>query len=115
LEEDDCALSRTAPNQLAPFSLTVLDVNVPAGILQTAIAERAIDKYSLVQDEVLIFKNFTLESIHHLNPLRQVARLVLGHCCVQPGINRSAKRTRTGYASNGGGATRGTLNAVVYL
>lgn len=64
LQEDHRALSRTAPHELAALALTVLNVNVPAGILQAAIAERAIDKDSLVQDEVLILKNLTLESIH---------------------------------------------------
>jgi hypothetical protein len=39
-------------------------VDVPAGILQAAIAEGAIDKDSLVQDEVLTLKNLALESIH---------------------------------------------------
>ncbi len=64
LEENHSALGRATPNELAPLPLTVLDVDVPAGILQAAIAEGAIDKDALVHDEVLTLKNLSLESIH---------------------------------------------------
>ena len=64
LQKDHGALGRATPDELAPLPLAVLDVDVPAGILQAAIAEGAIDKDSLVQDEVLTLKNLALESIH---------------------------------------------------
>lgn len=64
LQENDGVLRRAAPHELTSFTLTVLDVDVAAGILQTAVAERAIDKDSLVEDKVLALKYLIVESIH---------------------------------------------------
>ena len=64
LEQHDRALRRSAPNELAAFSLAVLNVNIPAGILQAAISEGAMYEHSLIKNHMLVFENLVLVSGH---------------------------------------------------
>jgi len=43
-------LRRCPPDELATFSLTVLHVDVAAGIFETAILEGAVDENPIIQD-----------------------------------------------------------------
>ena len=64
LQQHDGALRCSAPNQLATFTLTVLDVNVSARILQAAVLKRAIYEHPLIKNHVLILEDLVLMSIH---------------------------------------------------
>jgi hypothetical protein len=48
LQKQDGALRRASPDQLATFTLAILNVNVPARILQAAILELAIHVDAIV-------------------------------------------------------------------
>lgn len=64
LKKQDGALRGPSPNELATFSLAILDVNVPARILQAAILKLAIHIDAFVQNYVLILKDLVLISVH---------------------------------------------------
>jgi len=49
---------------LAAVALAVLDVHVPAGVFQAAILERAVDKYSVIENQVLVFEDFIFVASH---------------------------------------------------
>jgi len=64
LQQHHGPLRRGAPDELATLALTVLHVDVTAGILQTAILERAVDKHPVVKNQVLVFEDFVFVSSH---------------------------------------------------
>jgi hypothetical protein len=64
LQKQDGALRGAAPDKLATLALTILNVNVPARILQAAILELAIHVDAIVQNHVLILKDLALMSVH---------------------------------------------------
>ena len=64
LQEQDGALRGPSPNELATFSLAILNVNVPARILQAAILKLAIHIDAFVQNYVLILEDLVLISVH---------------------------------------------------
>jgi hypothetical protein len=64
LQKQDGALCGAPPDELATFSLAVLNVNVPARILQAAILELAINIDAIVQNHVLIFEDLVLIAVH---------------------------------------------------
>jgi len=49
---------------LAAVALAVLDVHVPAGVFQAAIFERAVDKYPVIENQVLVFEDFIFVASH---------------------------------------------------
>ena len=49
---------------MAAVALAVLDVHVPAGVFQAAIFERAVDKYSVIENQVLVFEDFIFVASH---------------------------------------------------
>jgi len=64
LEEENGSLRGASPHQLATFTLTVLNVNVTAGIFQAAILENAINEDGFVKNNVLVFEGFVLVPVH---------------------------------------------------
>jgi hypothetical protein len=64
LQKQDGALRGASPNELATFSLAILNVNVSARILQAAILELAVHVDAIVQNHVLILKDLVLMSVH---------------------------------------------------
>ncbi len=64
LQKKDRALSGASPNELATFTLAILNVNVPARILQAAILELAIHVDAIVQNHMLILEDLVLMSVH---------------------------------------------------
>jgi hypothetical protein len=64
LQKQDGALRGATPDELATFALAILNVNVPARILQAAILELAIHVDAIVQNHVLILKDLVLVSVH---------------------------------------------------
>jgi hypothetical protein len=54
------------PDELATFTLAILDVNVSARILQAAILELAVDVDAIVQNHMLVLENLVFISIHRL-------------------------------------------------
>jgi hypothetical protein len=49
---------------LATFSLTVLHVDVAAGIFEAAILKGAVDENPVVQNQVLVLENLVFVSSH---------------------------------------------------
>jgi hypothetical protein len=68
LQKEDGSLRGITPDQLAAFSLAVLDVDVASRILQAAILEHAVDKHAVIEDDVLIFKCPIFVSSHTRTP-----------------------------------------------
>jgi hypothetical protein len=64
LQQKNSPLGGATPNQLAAFSLAILDVNVSARILQATMLELTINEDAVIEDDVLIFKRLVLSSIH---------------------------------------------------
>jgi hypothetical protein len=64
LEQDHGSLGRPAPHQLAAVALAILYINVPAGILQAAVFELAVDENSVVEDQMLAFEGLVFVSGH---------------------------------------------------
>ncbi len=64
LQKQDGALRGASPNELATFSLAILNVNVSARILQAAILELAVHVDAIVQNHVLILEDLVLMSVH---------------------------------------------------
>jgi hypothetical protein len=64
LQQQDGALRGAPPDELATFSLAILDVNIAARVLQAAILELAVHIDAVVQDHVLILERLALMSIH---------------------------------------------------
>ncbi len=69
-------MGRATPYKLAPFTLTVLDVDVPTRVLEAAISERAIDENALVKNKMLILKDLPIISIHKGSPVPLPHRLL---------------------------------------
>lgn len=67
LQEEDRALGGAAPDELAAFTLAVLDVNVSARVFQAAILEDTVDENSIVQHQVLVFKRLAFEAVHRVS------------------------------------------------
>jgi hypothetical protein len=57
-------LCRRPPDELASFPLTVLHVDVAAGIFEAAILKGAVDENPLIQDQVLVLENLVFVSSH---------------------------------------------------
>jgi hypothetical protein len=57
-------LRRCPPDELATFSLTVLHVDVAAGVFQAAILKGAVDENPIIQDQVLVLENLVFVSSH---------------------------------------------------
>ena len=57
-------LRRCPPDELATFSLTVLHVDVAAGVFEAAILEGAVDENPIIQDQVLVLENLVFVSSH---------------------------------------------------
>ena len=64
LKQEDRALRRSPPDKLATFALAVLHVDVAARILKAAILEGTVDEHPVVQNEVLVLKDFVFVSSH---------------------------------------------------
>ena len=64
LQQHYRALCRCSPDELAAFSLTVLHVNVAAGIFQAAILEGAVDENPVIQNQVLVLEDLVFVSSH---------------------------------------------------
>jgi hypothetical protein len=64
LEQEYGTLCRATPHELATFPLTILHVNIAAGILQAAVLKRAVNEHSFVEHEVLSLKSLVLVSVH---------------------------------------------------
>jgi hypothetical protein len=67
LQQKNGSLRGSSPNELAPFALTVLDVDIATRIFQAAIFENAVDEDPIVQNEVLTFKRLAFVSVHSSN------------------------------------------------
>ena len=74
LQQEDSSLRCPAPNQLATLALAVLDVYIAPRILQAAVLEDAVDKHTLVKNDVLIFKCSIFESSHKREPVPLLMR-----------------------------------------
>ena len=91
LQQHNRPLRRGTPDELATLALTVLYVDVAAGILETAILEGAVDEDPVVKDQVLVFEELVFVSSH------QRRRLPLPGSCRKLTVNLSgskASRTR---------------------
>jgi hypothetical protein len=64
LQQHHRPLRRGTPDELATLALAVLDVDVAAGILQTAILEGTVDEDPVVQHQVLVFEELIFVSRH---------------------------------------------------
>jgi hypothetical protein len=64
LKQHHRTLRRTTPDELATLALTVLYVDVTAGVLQAAILEGAVDEDPVVKNQVLVFEDFVFVSSH---------------------------------------------------
>lgn len=60
-------MCRASPDQLAPFALTILHVDVTARIFQAAILELAVHVNALIQDDMLILKRLVFKPVHRLS------------------------------------------------
>ncbi len=58
------ALRGVAPDQLAPFSLAILHVNITARIFEAAVPERTIDEHTVIQLDMLVFKGLAFVPVH---------------------------------------------------
>jgi hypothetical protein len=67
LQQKDGTLRGATPDELATVALAVLDVDVTAAVLQTAILEDAINKDAFVQNHVLVLEGLTVVSIHFMS------------------------------------------------
>jgi hypothetical protein len=67
-------LCRCPPDELATFSLTVLHVDVAAGIFEAAILKGAVDENPIIQDQVLVLENLVFVSSHEKTRLPPLGR-----------------------------------------
>jgi hypothetical protein len=68
LQKENGSLGWATPHQLATFSLAVLDVDIAPRILQAAVLKDAVDKHTLIENDMLIFKRSVFVSSHTRKP-----------------------------------------------
>ena len=90
LKQEDGALRCAAPDQLAAFTLAVLHVNVAAGVFQAAVPERAIDIDTVIQRQMLVFKNLAFVAGHSAHEFGAIQSSKIGRFCRAGGVSLNA-------------------------
>lgn len=92
LQKQDGALRGASPDELATFTLAILNINITARILQAAILELAIYVDAVIQNYMLILENLVLMSVHRFTRT--------GRCCENsmfPGADNTGDEAGAGF------------------